>query len=310
MRHLRPSPKRPLRRRPPRPTRLRWPRLPLPRRRRPPKARRLRSPMHLYCVTPAPADATPPAVADAPVEQPAAPVETPPAVAEAPATPETPVEAPITIAEAPAAPAPPADAPAVLAPKLQPSATGVIIRRGDTLWRISRRVYGKGIRYSTIYLANQTQIEDPDRIWPGQVFKMPDRADRRHLRRLDQHGQARAGRSGVGAAEPPLRRVRSRAGEASGSLGQARQRLLRSNRPPRWQPLTPNRRHARACPEALRRCQSLARTAQRAGSMSRARIACRANPRDKPEDDGEWGRRRDLPGCALLRDRRRGEGAS
>jgi nucleoid-associated protein YgaU len=51
----------------------------------------------------------------------------------------------------------------------------VIIRRGDTLWRISRRVYGQGVRFSTIYLANQNQIKDPDRIWPGQVFQVPER---------------------------------------------------------------------------------------------------------------------------------------
>lgn len=63
------------------------------------------------------------------------------------------------------------------APKLEPVASAVIIRRGDTLWRISRRVYGRGIRYSTIYLANQDQITNPDRIWPGQVFSLPDRTE-------------------------------------------------------------------------------------------------------------------------------------
>ncbi|MEM1364782.1 MAG: LysM peptidoglycan-binding domain-containing protein [Pseudomonadota bacterium] len=50
----------------------------------------------------------------------------------------------------------------------------VIIRRGDTLWRISRRVYGQGIRYTTIYLANKDQIRDPDRIFPGQIFGLPE----------------------------------------------------------------------------------------------------------------------------------------
>ncbi|MEN0088361.1 MAG: LysM peptidoglycan-binding domain-containing protein, partial [Pseudomonadota bacterium] len=50
----------------------------------------------------------------------------------------------------------------------------VIIRRGDTLWRISRRVYGQGIRYTTIFLANRDQIQDPDRIFPGQVFGLPE----------------------------------------------------------------------------------------------------------------------------------------
>ncbi|MBK5568216.1 LysM peptidoglycan-binding domain-containing protein [Ensifer sp. SSB1] len=59
---------------------------------------------------------------------------------------------------------------------LKESKSSVIIRRGDTLWQISRRVYGAGLRYTTIYLANQDQIEDPDRIRPGQVFGVPDKA--------------------------------------------------------------------------------------------------------------------------------------
>lgn len=62
------------------------------------------------------------------------------------------------------------------AAKLEQVDHAVIIRRGDSLWRISRRVYGHGMRYSTIYLANQEQIRDPDRIWPGQVFKLPQKS--------------------------------------------------------------------------------------------------------------------------------------
>ena len=63
--------------------------------------------------------------------------------------------------------------PSVTSAALQPVDGAVIIRRGDTLWQISRRVYGRGVRYSTIYLANQKQISDPNRIWPGQVFSVP-----------------------------------------------------------------------------------------------------------------------------------------
>lgn len=59
---------------------------------------------------------------------------------------------------------------------LRESKTSVIIRRGDTLWQISRRVYGAGVRYTTIYLANEGQITNPDRILPGQVFGVPDKA--------------------------------------------------------------------------------------------------------------------------------------
>lgn len=75
---------------------------------------------------------------------------------------------PVMIAEA--------DESEVTAPKLERVGGAVIIRRGDNLWRISRRVYGKGVRYSSIYLANQDQIQDPDRIWPGQVFTLPSQA--------------------------------------------------------------------------------------------------------------------------------------
>jgi nucleoid-associated protein YgaU len=49
----------------------------------------------------------------------------------------------------------------------------VIIKRGDNLWRISRELYGDGIRYSTIYRANTDQIRNPDLIYPGQVFILP-----------------------------------------------------------------------------------------------------------------------------------------
>lgn len=56
---------------------------------------------------------------------------------------------------------------------LQKVEGSVIIRRGDNLWTISKRTYGKGTRYTTIYLANREQIRNPDLIWPGQVFNMP-----------------------------------------------------------------------------------------------------------------------------------------
>lgn len=51
----------------------------------------------------------------------------------------------------------------------------MIIRKGDNLWRISQRHYGQGVRYTTIYQANQGQITNPDLIFPGQVFLLPER---------------------------------------------------------------------------------------------------------------------------------------
>ena len=62
------------------------------------------------------------------------------------------------------------------APLTQSERASVIIRRGDTLWQISRRVYGQGVRYTTIYLANEDQIRNPDVIQPGQIFGVPGEA--------------------------------------------------------------------------------------------------------------------------------------
>jgi len=50
--------------------------------------------------------------------------------------------------------------------------TATVIR-GDSLWRISRKTYGAGVRYTDIHKANQQQIRDPDLIYPGQVFVIP-----------------------------------------------------------------------------------------------------------------------------------------
>ena len=71
---------------------------------------------------------------------------------------------------------------------LAQSDSSVIIRRGDTLWQISRRVYGQGVRYTTIYLANENEINNPDMIEPGQIFGVPkdslpdDEAEKIHRR--------------------------------------------------------------------------------------------------------------------------------
>ena len=51
----------------------------------------------------------------------------------------------------------------------------VVVQPGNSLWRISRAVYGEGVRYTVIYEANAEQIRDPDLIYPGQIFDVPNR---------------------------------------------------------------------------------------------------------------------------------------
>jgi LysM domain len=54
-----------------------------------------------------------------------------------------------------------------------PRTATTVVSRGDSLWRISRNTYGAGMRYAVVYRANQNQIRNPDRIYPGQVFVLP-----------------------------------------------------------------------------------------------------------------------------------------
>jgi nucleoid-associated protein YgaU len=53
-----------------------------------------------------------------------------------------------------------------------------VVSRGDSLWRISRATYGAGMRYAVVYKANRDQIRNPDRIYPGQLFVLPKRAEK------------------------------------------------------------------------------------------------------------------------------------
>jgi nucleoid-associated protein YgaU len=52
----------------------------------------------------------------------------------------------------------------------------VVVQPGNSLWRIARRALGGGTQYTAIYEANKSQIADPDMIYPGQIFVMPEAA--------------------------------------------------------------------------------------------------------------------------------------
>jgi hypothetical protein len=56
----------------------------------------------------------------------------------------------------------------------KPGEDFVIVQPGNSLWRIARRTLGRGIRYTLIFEANQSQIRDPDLIYPGQIFILPE----------------------------------------------------------------------------------------------------------------------------------------
>jgi nucleoid-associated protein YgaU len=58
-------------------------------------------------------------------------------------------------------------------PKALPEGRKLVVQPGNSLWRIARASYGEGLRYTTIYEANRSQIRDPDLIYPGQIFELP-----------------------------------------------------------------------------------------------------------------------------------------
>ena len=91
--------------------------------------------------------------------------QTPPAAPQAATSSQ--VSATLQVSAAVAAPGPAVGLAVV--PELQ----SITVVRGDSLWRISRRILGQGQRYTQIYEANPKQIRDPNRIFPGQVLVAP-----------------------------------------------------------------------------------------------------------------------------------------
>lgn len=50
----------------------------------------------------------------------------------------------------------------------------VTVQPGNTLWGIATEKYGDGFLYVRVFDANKDHIRDPDLIYPGQVFTIPD----------------------------------------------------------------------------------------------------------------------------------------
>jgi nucleoid-associated protein YgaU len=48
------------------------------------------------------------------------------------------------------------------------------VEKGDTLWAIAEKAYGNGAKYEAIFEANRPMLTHPDKIYPGQVLRIPD----------------------------------------------------------------------------------------------------------------------------------------
>ena len=47
------------------------------------------------------------------------------------------------------------------------------VEKGDTLWAISAKTLGNGAHYEKIFEANKPMLTHPDKIYPGQVLRIP-----------------------------------------------------------------------------------------------------------------------------------------
>lgn len=51
--------------------------------------------------------------------------------------------------------------------------TKYVVKKGDSLWRISGKVYGNPLKWPRIYKANKDKIKNPHKIYPNQVLVIP-----------------------------------------------------------------------------------------------------------------------------------------
>ena len=55
----------------------------------------------------------------------------------------------------------------------EPEATYYTVVKGDTLSKIAKEHYGNAMKYPVIFTANEPMLKDPDKIYPGQVLRIP-----------------------------------------------------------------------------------------------------------------------------------------
>ncbi len=55
----------------------------------------------------------------------------------------------------------------------EPEAVFYTVKSGDSLSKISKAQYGDPMKYNAIFEANRPMLEHPDKIYPGQVLRIP-----------------------------------------------------------------------------------------------------------------------------------------
>ena len=53
------------------------------------------------------------------------------------------------------------------------AATFYTVQKGDSLSKIAKNHYGDAMKYPAVFEANKPMLKDPDKIYPGQVLRLP-----------------------------------------------------------------------------------------------------------------------------------------
>ncbi len=62
-------------------------------------------------------------------------------------------------------------------PEKAPEAKFYEVKSGDSLSKIAKEFYGNAMKYPIIFEANKPMLKDPDKIYPGQMLRIPPLED-------------------------------------------------------------------------------------------------------------------------------------
>jgi len=61
----------------------------------------------------------------------------------------------------------------ITVPNAAPESQFHTVVSGDNLWKIAEKYYGNGAKNDVIFEANKPMLKSPDKIYPGQVLRIP-----------------------------------------------------------------------------------------------------------------------------------------
>ncbi len=91
--------------------------------------------------------------------------------------PPTPEPEPVVKSDTPVHAEAKVQSPEVVTPVVSAAGRTYTVKSGDTLSAIAKEMYGSASKYVKIFEANTDQLDNPDKIRPGQVLVIPDLDD-------------------------------------------------------------------------------------------------------------------------------------